>query len=320
MNPFTNSLSFWNGSRGCTSKLIFFLFVFGVVLFCTGILLSIFGFQACQSESFTSCNMALKVVGPSLAVIGLGSILLARSRARLFVSQRQLQGDQVDPDNIFLCGESRQFAQFLIFGFLFLTSGILISVLGVWVPGCDTIWQSQQFNSSSHSNADLKGCGLLSLQIMGPLIVLVGLCFFVVAYIKKKNRQELSEDEEQQPHIQEAFHITVGDAVLIFPPPPPPYFADTSTSGAYNGTNNLPVSESPPPYSSIFNSSDLVNVASGSANTGRQEHIYTISVPSSSSEPLRIPYFVSEPPPEYENPSSSNSSLSSPASTQRAKN
>nr|XP_033785114.1 transmembrane protein 171 [Geotrypetes seraphini]XP_033785122.1 transmembrane protein 171 [Geotrypetes seraphini]XP_033785128.1 transmembrane protein 171 [Geotrypetes seraphini] len=318
MNPFTNSLSYWNGSRDCTSKLIFFLFVFGVVLLCTGILLSIFGFQACQSENLTSCNVALKVIGPSLAVIGLGLILLARSRARLFVSQRQLRGDQVDPDGTFLCGESRQFAQFLIFGFLFLTSGILISVLGVWVPGCNAVWQNEQFNSSSSSEADLKHCGLLSLQIMGPLIVLVGLSFFVVAYIKKKQREESSEDEEQQSHIQEPFHITVGDAVIIFPPPPPPYFADTSTSGAYNSTNSLPTSESPPPYSSIFNYSDHVNIASGIASTGRQEHVYTISVPSLSSEPLRRPYVGPEPPPEYENPSSSNSS-SSPASTQRAK-
>ncbi|XP_029430619.1 transmembrane protein 171 isoform X1 [Rhinatrema bivittatum] len=307
MNPFAVSPSFWSRSSGCTSKFIFFLFVFGVVLFCSGILLSIFGFQACQSESLTSCNVALKVVGPSLAVIGLGSVLLARSRARLFVSQRQLQCDQVDPDSIFLCGESRQFAQFLIFGFLFLTSGILISILGVWVPGCNTQWQNQQFNSSSSSSVDLKGCGLLSLQIMGPLIVLVGLCFFVVAYIKKKHRQDSLQDEELQPQIQEPFHITVGDAVIIFPPPPPPYFAD---SGACNGANGLPVHENPPPYSTIFNNGDHLDVP-GSAGIRGQQHIYTISVPSSPPEP----------PPKYEEKaSSSNSYSSSLPSTSRTRN
>ncbi|XP_069483605.1 transmembrane protein 171 [Ambystoma mexicanum] len=302
MYPFSIPVCFGGSSTGHSSKFIFVLFVFGVVLFCAGLLLSIFGFQACQAESFSDCSMTLKVLGPSLAAVGLGSILIAKSRARLHLQQRQLQGEQVDVDRFFLCGENNQFAQFLIFGFLFLTSGVLISVLGMWVPGCTTSSPQQQRNNTSISDAEHRSCGFLSLQIMGPLIVLVGLCFFVVAHIKKKHvmgpNDEGSIEEEQQTHSSEPFQITVGGAVVLFPPPPPPYFADPFSEGSINRNNCLPSRENPPSYNSIYSSRSHVR-SSGGTEDESPESVYSISR-SGPTEIVPSLYFSSDPPPKYE--------------------
>lgn len=199
------------------SKLIFFLFLFGAVLLCVGVLLSIFGYQACQRKALSHCNMVLKIAGPSCAVIGLGAVILARSRARLHLREGQRRGLQ-DPDQSFICGESRQFAQCLIFGFLFLTSGMLISILGIWVPGCGADWEREPLNETDTGETEPQICGFLSLQIMGPLIVLVGLCFFVVAHVKKKNNlsssRDTSEIEGGHAHSMEPVHITVGECRL----------------------------------------------------------------------------------------------------------
>ncbi|KAM4709877.1 transmembrane protein 171 isoform 1-T2 [Discoglossus pictus] len=295
MQPPFFSLPFGSDSPGRVSKFIFVLFVLGMVMFCGGFLLSIFGFQSCQPDIISNCSLTFKVAGPALAVIGLASVLLARSRARLELQRRELEGDQRDPDSFFFCGESRQFIQFVIFGFLFVISGILISVLGVWIPGCNAGWQNPFVNGTT---TQYKSCGLLSLQIMGPLIVLVGLSFFVVAHLKKKHNlnesNESSIEDEPQTPTDEPFHITVGDAVIIFPPPPPPYFADQS-SAASHGNSSLP--ENPPPYSSIFNRRAHIN---GQESDRDHETIYTISLPSRSSETYTNPYFSSDPPPKYE--------------------
>ncbi|XP_074138351.1 transmembrane protein 171 [Sminthopsis crassicaudata] len=308
------------------SKIIFFLFVFGVILLCAGILLSIFGFQTCQYETLIDCSAVLKIVGPSCSVIGLGAIILARSRAKLQLRERQLQGNQIDPDSFFLCGESRQFAQFLIFGFLFLTSGMLISVLGIWVPGCNSGWSHPPFNDTDSSSAGPQACGFLSLQIMGPLIVLIGLCFFVVAHIKKRHNlsssQDSSENEESRSQINEPVQVTVGDAVIIFPPPPPPYFSDVSTSTVVTRTsasNSLPLSENPPSYYSIFNYGTQIPEVQGAVFYGDTESIYTISGTNLSSETSPASHISSELPPRYEeketvnvdHPTSSTSSSSS---------
>ncbi|XP_007486577.2 transmembrane protein 171 [Monodelphis domestica] len=289
------------------SKIIFFLFVFGVVLLCAGILLSIFGFQTCQYETLIDCSAVLKIVGPSCAVIGLGTIILARSRAKLQLRERQLQGNQVDPDTFFLCGESRQFAQFLIFGFLFLTSGMLISVLGIWVPGCNPGWPQPPFNDTDASSTEPQACGFLSLQIMGPLIVLIGLCFFVVAHIKKRHdlssSQDSSESEERRSQNNEPVQVTVGDAVIIFPPPPPPYFSDASTSAVAthsSASNNLPPSENPPSYYSIFNYGTQTSEVEGAVSYRNPESIYTISGTNLSSETSLASHISSELPPRYE--------------------
>nr|XP_030701361.1 transmembrane protein 171 isoform X2 [Globicephala melas] len=201
------------GDRRVT-KLIFFLFVIGAILLCVGVLLSIFGFQACQYETLPDCSMVLKISGPACAVIGLGAVVLARSRARLQRSEERLRGNRGASDRAFLCGESRQFVQCLIFGFLFLTSGMLISVLGIWVPGCGSDWVQEPLNETDTADSEPQICGFLSLQILGPLIVLVGLCFFVVAHVKKRNNsnvgQDASESEERQTQNMEPVQVTVG--------------------------------------------------------------------------------------------------------------
>ncbi|XP_027783529.1 transmembrane protein 171 isoform X1 [Marmota flaviventris] len=307
------------------SKLIFFLFVLGAVLLCVGVLLSIFGYQACQNESLPDCSMVLKIAGPSCAVIGLGAVILARSRARLQFLQGRRRGDQADPNQAFICGESRQFAQCLIFGFLFLTSGMLISILGIWVPGCSSDWVSESLNQTETASMEPPICGFLSLQIMGPLIVLVGLCFFVVAHIKKRNNlsvsQDASESEEGHSHNMEPVQVTVGDSVIIFPPPPPPYFPESSASAGTRspGANSLLPTESPPSYYSLFNDGRTPAPESqGPAPERPREFVYTISGPPARSDFSHTPHPSSEPPPRYEekehapNASLSPSSESSP--------
>ncbi|XP_058512342.1 transmembrane protein 171 [Ochotona princeps] len=288
------------------SRLIFFLFIFGAVLLCVGVLLSIFGFQACQDESATDCSLVLKIAGPSCAVIGLGVVILARSRARLQMLEVRRRGNQADPDQAFLCGESRQFVQCLIFGFLFLTSGMLISVLGIWVPGCDSNWVQDSLNMTNSPRPEPQICGFLSLQIMGPLIVLVGLCFFVIAHVKKRNTlnatHEVSESEEGPSQSMEPVQVTVGDSVIIFPPPPPPYFPEASASpvSPVHGTDGALPHENPPPYHSIFNQGTPAPESQGEASGRDCESIFTISGTDASSELSRAPYLSYELPPRYE--------------------
>ncbi|KAM6156979.1 transmembrane protein 171 [Erethizon dorsatum] len=303
------------------SKLVFFLFVFGAVLLCVGVLLSIFGYQACQYEPLPHCSMLLKVAGPSCAVVGLGAVILARSRARLQLLAGRQRGDQADSDQAFLCGESRQFAQCLIFGFLFLTSGLLISILGIWVPGCSSAWAQDLVNETDTTSAEPQICGLLSLQIMGPLVVLVGLCFFVVAHVKKKNNlsasQDASEGEEGHAPSAEPVQVTVGDSVIIFPPPPPPYFSASSASagGGSPGTNSLLPTDNPPPYYSLFSHGGTSAPESqGAACEQGCEFVYTISgthPPSEISHTLRVSL---ESPPRYEEKENTTATSLSPSS------
>uniref|UniRef100_A0A8C6VFH6 Transmembrane protein 171 n=1 Tax=Naja naja TaxID=35670 RepID=A0A8C6VFH6_NAJNA len=203
------SLSGMEGDNGHPRKFISFLFVFGITLLCAGFLLSMFVLQTCPSGAFGDCKGAFKIIGPLLAVVGLVCIILAQSRAKDYLRDVQLQDDQVY--GFVFCQGNCQFAQFLVFGFLFLTSGMLISVLGIWIPGCSPGWRYQQFNHSNTSGIELQDCGFHSVQTMGPLIVLIGLCFFVIAHIKKKQNlnliQESSVSEEQLN--SESFQVTV---------------------------------------------------------------------------------------------------------------
>ncbi|XP_006875335.1 PREDICTED: transmembrane protein 171 [Chrysochloris asiatica] len=305
----------------CISKLIFFLFVFGAILLCVGVLLSIFGFQACQYETLANCSLVLKVAGPSCAVIGLGAVILARSRARLQLLEEQRRGNQLDPNQAFICGESRQFAQCLIFGFLFLMSGLLISILGIWVPGCDFGRGQGSQNETDIAGSEPQICGFLTLQIMGPLIVLVGLCFFVVAHVKKRNSTSAGPDalesEEGQVQSTEPVQVTVGDAVILFPPPPPPYFAGPSASTGTRSprANSLLPNENPPSYYSIFNYGRTpIPEGQGTAAARGSESVYTISGTSLSYElspPLHLP---SESPPRYEEKENTVATSLSPSS------
>ncbi|XP_040478126.1 transmembrane protein 171 isoform X2 [Ursus maritimus] len=301
------------------SKLIFFLFVFGAILLCVGVLLSIFGFQACQYKIFPDCSMVLKVAGPACAAVGLGAVILARSRARLQLREGRLRGSQADPDRAFICGESRQFAQCLIFGFLFLTSGMLISILGIWVPGCGSDWAQEPLNETDTADVEPQICGFLSLQIMGPLIVLMGLCFFVVAHVKRNNLnegQDASESEDRPMQSTEPVQVTVGDAVIIFPPPPPPYFPESSASTVTPspGANGLLPNENPPSYYSIFNYGTPTPEDQGAASERDRESIYTISGTALSSEISVTPHLSSELPPRYEEKEMAANITSSPSS------
>ncbi|KAM7149120.1 transmembrane protein 171 isoform 1-T2 [Molossus nigricans] len=301
------------------SMLIFFLFVFGAILLFVGVLLSIFGFQACQYKPLPDCSMVLKVAGPACAAIGLGAVILARSRALLQFRQGRHRGSREEPDRPFICGESRQFAQCLIFGFLFLTSGMLISILGIWVPGCGSDWEQEPLNETDTANGEPQICGFLSLQIMGPLIVLMGLCFFVVAHVKKRNNlnegQNASESEERQTQNTEPVQVTVGDAVIIFPPPPPPYFPESPASAVTRspGADGLLPNESPPSYYSIFNYGRTpTSEGQRAASERARVSVYTISgTPSSSEIPAHL---SSELPPRYEEKETTAAASLSPSS------
>ncbi|KAM9695613.1 transmembrane protein 171 isoform 1-T2 [Trichechus inunguis] len=303
------------------SKLVFFLFVFGAILLCLGVLLSIFGFQVCQYGAFLNCSPVLKATGPTCAVIGLGTVILARSWARLQLLAGHLRGNQADPDGAFICGQSRQFAQYLILGFLFLTSGLLISIVGIWIPGCGSGWAQEPQNETDTADSEPHICGLLTLQITGPLIVLVGLCFFVVAHVKRRNRlsvsQDASESEEGQTQSTESIQVTVGDAVIIFPPPPPPYFPESSASSVTRSplANSLLPNESPPSYDSIFNyGRTQTPEGQGAASERDCESIYTISGTSSPSEFSPTPHLPSESPPRYEEKETTTATFLSPSS------
>uniref|UniRef100_A0A8C3M1F7 Transmembrane protein 171 n=1 Tax=Chrysolophus pictus TaxID=9089 RepID=A0A8C3M1F7_CHRPC len=287
-------------NNGQHSKATFFLFLFGAVLLCGGFLLSVFTLQSCPFETFSDCSGVLKASGPVLGVTGLLCILIARSKARLYTSQRQLQNERIC--RLFFCRGNCQFAQFLIFGFLFLTSGMLISILGIWVPGCSPGWPSTQLNQTSSSDGDLQGCGFLSFQILGPFIVLTGLCFFVIAHVKKKQNLNLNEEpleNEERTQSPESFQVTLGDAVLMFPPPPPPYFADP-LSPAVTHCLMSNASPAPPPYHSVFSDGAQFADDGRTAAVRDDETIYTISGCSSPLVISPVQFFFSEPPPGYE--------------------
>ncbi|XP_068523411.1 transmembrane protein 171 isoform X1 [Anas acuta] len=291
-------------NNGQHEKVTFFFFVFGAVFLCTGFLLLVFILQSCPYETFTDCNGVLKASGPVLVVAGLVFVLLAKSRARLHIRQRQLQNEQVY--GLVFCRGSCQFAQFLIFGFLFLTSGTLISILGIWVPGCSPGWHSVLLNQTHSSDVNLQGCGFLSLQILGPMIVFTGLCFFVIAHVKKQNfgLSEGSTESEEHPQSTESFQVTAVDATMVFPPPPPPYFADPMSLSVTPClmSSGFPASENPPPYESIFN--DGAQFADDDRTVAARDYEAACTISGYSSLSDILPMFPmslsSESLPEYE--------------------
>lgn len=275
------------------------MYIFGGALFCAGFLLSVYVFQACKVGVQNYCTTTFKIVGPSLAVLGLASVVLAKSRSRMEATRRPLPDGETDPDHLFLFGESRQFFQCLVFGFLMVTCGILVSILGTWIPGCKETFPDQNVTGTS---SNIRTCGLLSLQILGPVIVLIGLGSFVMGHIKKKTRHQTPGDpiidEEPQAPADGQFHVTVGDTVIIFPSPPPPYFEDSLSPVPGSDGAPLPRSDNPPSYNSIFNIRAYQN--DGSSTGGRESAVYTIPLPSYSNEFYSNVYFASDPPPKYE--------------------
>ncbi|XP_056408402.1 transmembrane protein 171 [Hyla sarda] len=278
------------------SRLIFLMYLFGGVFFCAGFLLSVYVFQACKVGVQDYCTTTFKVLGPSVAVLGLASVVLAKSRSRMEATRRPLPDGITDPDHLFLFGESRQFFQCLIFGVLMVTCGVLVSILGAWIPGCKESFPDQNITGSSTN----RTCGLLSLQILGPVIILIGLGFFVMGHFKKKRHRLNHEDpvnDEEQPQAPRdgQFHVTVGDTVIIFPSPPPPYFEDplSQVAGSVGPTRD----GNPPSYNSIFN---MRGQNDGSNIADQECTVYTIPLPSYSNECYSNVYFASDPPPKYE--------------------
>ncbi|XP_057900472.1 transmembrane protein 171 [Melospiza georgiana] len=236
----------------------------------------------------------------------------------MYISQRQLQNEQMC--SLVFCHGNCQFAQFLIFGFLFLTSGMLISIMGIWVPGCSPGWHMIQLNHTGTSDTDLQGCGFLPLQILGPLIVLIGLSFFVIAHVKKKQNLYLNQEScesEQHPHGPESFQVTLGDAVMVFPSPPPPYFADPVSPTVTHCLmpSVLPTSVDPPPYHSLFPDGAQLGDDERTVAVRDSESVYTISGSSSPSDILPMPCLSSEPPPKYEEKASITNNEYSPSSS-----
>ncbi|XP_010723884.1 transmembrane protein 171 [Meleagris gallopavo] len=305
-------------NNGQYKKATFFLFLSGAILLCGGFLLSVYTLLSCPFETFSDCSAILKASGPMLGVTGLLCVLIARSRARLYRSQRQLQNEQMC--HLFCCRGNCQFVQFLIFGFLFLTSGMLITILGIWVPGCSRGWRSIQLNQTSSSDGDLQGCGLLSFQILGPFIVFTGLCFFVIAHVRKKQNLNLNEEpseNEERTQSPESFQVTLDDAVLMFPPPPPPYFANPLSSAATRCPTST-ASPAPPPYHSIFSDGAQFADDQRTVAVRDDETIYTISGCRSPLGISPVQFSFSEPPPGYEEKTSVETneySLSSPPSS-----
>ncbi|XP_019373217.1 PREDICTED: transmembrane protein 171 [Gavialis gangeticus] len=288
-------------NKGHCRKFIFFISVFGVVLLCAGFLLLVFIFQSCPSETSSDSNAGLKAVGLVLSVAGLACALLVRSREKFHLRQRQLQNAQV----LSLTSSQRscQSAYLLIFGFLVLTSGILIGILGIWVPSCSPERQHLQLNQTIASEVGHQGCGFLSLQIVGPFLVLTGLCLLVIAYTKRKQNLNLcqeSSESEGQPPILETFQATADNIVMALPPPP--YFIETQslTIADRRTTYRQGLNENPRSYHSLFNNRAQLEGIKKTIAVGEHESIYTISRSCLLPGILRMLYFSSELPPSHE--------------------
>nr|XP_014345571.1 PREDICTED: transmembrane protein 171 [Latimeria chalumnae] len=202
-------------SGGPTNKCGFFLCTFGAVCVSVGIFLLILGFWSCHPEELGSCYMVLKIGGPSLAAFGVGSIILARFKTRLYLRRRQLEDEQVDLDTFLFCGENRPFSCLVITGFLCLIGGILITLIKFLVPGCEVVLQNQFINGKLPPNVESRVCGFLPMQILGAAIAFLGLCFFVVACFKRRQapsgtQENLSVMEDGGFQASESFQVVVG--------------------------------------------------------------------------------------------------------------
>ncbi|NXL86654.1 TM171 protein, partial [Alectura lathami] len=297
-------------------KVTFALFLSGSILLCCGFLLLVFTVQTCPSETSSDCSGTVRASGPVLIVTGFICLLVARSRTSLQVDGRLSQNDQVH--NFLLCQGRCRSAQFLIFGFLFLTSGMLVSILGIWIPSCSSGWPTVQLNRSSSSDGDHQGCVFLSFQVMGPLIVLTGLSFIVIAHIKKKQnfkRTEESLENEECSQSPESVPVTVGDATMMFPPPPPPYFADprSQTVAQFVTSGDPPTSKNLPPSTVL---SGIVQPADNKSTIAVRDYesMYTISMSSSPFVSVPMQFLSSESPPECEEAASAAAKELSPYS------
>ncbi|XP_051876529.1 transmembrane protein 171-like [Pristis pectinata] len=209
-----------------------------------------FGFQSCDCDGVT-CSLILKATGPSLCGFALVLILLSRSRSLINLTQLEYSADQRCYHS---CSEQNSFAHFLIFGVLFCFSGMLLTTIGVWAVTCPGTMDGQGFNLTIKVNENEK-CKLLFLQIMGPAVTFVGICFLLMAHVKRKvvlrPDEENTSTNDQQPCMPGPCQIATDSSGLVLPLPPP-YFPEPPPMVNDSCEVNHPTpSDDPPPYYSV---------------------------------------------------------------------
>ncbi|XP_042187621.1 transmembrane protein 171 [Callorhinchus milii] len=222
------------------STLGFLLLIFGLSFLSSGLLIAIFAFQPCDLEDTRDCNAILKITGLSLGALGLGFILLSRSKIRVKASERQLGAAESSH-----YGPKAPVIRFLIC--ICCSSGVLLTLVGVRVTSCPGAMENQALNSTS-AFAEAGDCKLLFLQIMGPILTFVGICLLFISHVRR--REDLAEreentpiDEHQQSQGPASYQITMGNSVMIFRP--------TQNTSECPGDCYLATSERPPSYYSV---------------------------------------------------------------------
>ncbi|XP_032873101.1 transmembrane protein 171 [Amblyraja radiata] len=210
-----------------------------------------FGLQACDCGG-VSCSMILKATGPSLCGFALIFILLSRSRSLVNLTRLEYSADQRCYRS---CGEQTSFAHFLIFGVLFCLSGMLLTTIGVWAVTCTGTVDGQALNFPTRINENEK-CKLLFLQIMGPAVTFIGICFLLMAHIKRKVASGADEESppinDHEPCTSGTCHIVTDRSGLVFPFPPPYFLEPPPMVNDACEASWLAPSEDPPSYYSII--------------------------------------------------------------------
>ncbi|XP_072904417.1 transmembrane protein 171 isoform X1 [Hemitrygon akajei] len=238
-----------------------------------------FRVQSCDCDG-DICSIIQTATGPILCSFAMVLILFSRSRSPNNLPRLEYSVDQRS------CGEQEPSAHFIIFGVLFCLSGMLLTTIGVWVVSCPESTDGQSSNLTIKVNENEK-CKLLFLQIMGPAVTFVGICFLLMAHAKRKvalsAAEESTSTNDQQLYVSGPRQIaTVISAMLPAPsvansslmilvfcnfpaillfttsfltdssgfvlPLPPPYFPNPLV----NDVDHPASSEDPPSYFSVI--------------------------------------------------------------------
>ncbi|XP_059830566.1 transmembrane protein 171 isoform X2 [Hypanus sabinus] len=148
------------------------------------------------------------------------------------------------------CGEQEASAHFIIFGVLFCFSGMLLTTIGIWVVSCPESTDGQSSNLTIKVNENEK-CKLLFLQIMGPAVTFVGICFLLMAHAKRKvalsAAEESTSTNDQQPYVLGPCQIATDSSGFVLPLPPP-YFPNPLV----NDVDHPASREDPPSYFNVI--------------------------------------------------------------------
>ncbi|XP_063791786.1 transmembrane protein 171-like [Pseudophryne corroboree] len=74
------------------------MYVTGVILLCTGIAISAVTYKSCGTVQQKDCSPIFKILGPTIAAFGLGSLVLARSRGGVQDHHSRPQGDVAEDE------------------------------------------------------------------------------------------------------------------------------------------------------------------------------------------------------------------------------